>query len=116
MTTYNPDNERIKHGYFACLKKAQRQSDATVDAVAKALDRFEVYTKHRDFKAFHSEKAIAFKRHLAGQKALQSGEQLSKATFIRDTDPTQEILPMACEGTWVQAASSVFRCRLFQPV
>ncbi len=80
MTTHNPDNERIKHGYFAYLKEAQRHSEATVDAVAKALVRFEVYTKHRDFKAFHSQQAIAFKRHLAEQKALQSGEKLSKAT------------------------------------
>lgn len=81
MTTHKPDNERIKHRYFAYLKEAQRHSEATVDAVAKALDRFEVYTKHRDFKAFHSEQAIAFKRHLAEQKALQSGEKLSKATL-----------------------------------
>jgi site-specific recombinase XerD len=81
MTTHNPDNERIKHTYFAYLKEAQRHSEATVDAVAKALDRFEVYTKRRDFKTFHFEQAIAFKRHLAEQKALRSAEKLSKATL-----------------------------------
>jgi hypothetical protein len=31
-----------------------------VDAVAKALARFEVDPRHRDFKAFHFEQAIAF--------------------------------------------------------
>src|SRR5208282_332465 len=81
MTTHNPDNERIKRKYFAYLKEAHRHSEATVDAVAKALDRFEVYTKHRDFKAFHFEQAIAFKRHLSEQKGVQSGENLSKATL-----------------------------------
>ena len=81
MTTYNPDNERIKRKYFAYLKEAQRHSEATVDAVAKALDRFEVYTKHKDFKAFHFDQAIAFKRHLSEQKGVQSGENLSKATL-----------------------------------
>jgi integrase/recombinase XerC len=81
MTTHNSSNERIKHQYFAFLKEAKRQSDASVDGCAKALDRFEVYTKHRDFKAFHFEQAIAFKRHLAQQRAQRSGSALSKATL-----------------------------------
>lgn len=81
MTTHNASNERIKRKYFAYLKEAKRHSEPTVDAVAKALNRFEVYGKHRDFKAFHFEQAIAFKKHLAEQKAKLSGEKLSKATL-----------------------------------
>ena len=52
-----------------------------MDAVAKALARFEADTKHRDFKAFHFEQAIAFKKRLAEQKGQRSGEKLSKATL-----------------------------------
>jgi len=52
-----------------------------VDAAAKALHRFEEYTRFRDFKAFHFEQAVAFKRHLAQQKGQKSGEKLSKATL-----------------------------------
>jgi integrase len=52
-----------------------------VDAAATAFHRFEEYTKYRDFKAFHHAQAIAFKRHLAEQRALKSGEKLSKATL-----------------------------------
>jgi len=81
MTKHNADNERIKRKYFAYLKEAIRNSEATVDAAAKALARFEVHTKHKDFKAFHYEQAIAFKKHLAEQKGQQSGEKLSKATL-----------------------------------
>ena len=86
MTTHNADNERIKRRYFAYLKEAKRHSEPTVDAVAKALARFEADTadnkgRPRDFKAFHFEQAIAFKRHLAEQKAQRSGEKLSKATL-----------------------------------
>lgn len=81
MSKNNPNNERIKRQYFAYLKEAKRHSEPTVDAAAKALNRFEVYTKYRDFKAFHSEQAVAFKRHLAAQKGLKSGETLSKATL-----------------------------------
>jgi integrase len=86
MTTHNPDNERIKRRYFAYLKEAKRHSEPTVDAVAKALARFEADTadnkgRPRDFKAFHFEQAIAFKKRLAEQKAQRSGEKLSKATL-----------------------------------
>jgi integrase/recombinase XerC len=81
MTNHNARNERIKRKYFAYLKEAMRQSEPTVDASAKALDRFEVYTKYRDFGAFHLEQAIAFKRYLAEQKVQRSGKELSKATL-----------------------------------
>jgi integrase len=81
MSKHNPENERIKRKYFAYLKEAKRHSEPTVDAVAKALSRFEEYTRYRDFKTFHFEQAIAFKRHLAEQTGLRSGEKLSKATL-----------------------------------
>lgn len=81
MPKHNAENERIKRKYFAFLKDAQGHSEPTVDAAAKALNRFEVFTRHRDFKAFHFEQARAFKRHLAEQKGQQSGAPLSKATL-----------------------------------
>ena len=81
MTQYNPVNERIKRKYFAFLKEAKRHSEPTVDAAAKALSRFESYTRYREFKAFHYEQAVAFKNHLAEQMGQRSGEKLSKATM-----------------------------------
>ena len=81
MTKHNPENERIKRKFFAYLKEAKRHSEQTVDTAAKALSRFEEDTRCRDFKAFHFEQAIAFKRHLAEQTGKRSGEKLSKATL-----------------------------------
>ena len=81
MQTHNAANERIKRQYFAYLKEAKRHSEASIDAVAKALDRFETFTRHRDFKAFHIEQAIAFKHRLGEQVSTQTGERLSKATI-----------------------------------
>jgi integrase/recombinase XerD len=81
MRKHNPDNERIKRQYFTFLTEAKRQDEQTVDAAAKALDRFEVYTRHRDFKVFHHQQAIAFKSHLAEQGNQRTGEKLSKATL-----------------------------------
>jgi integrase len=77
----NPANERIKHEYFAYLEQARRLNEHSVDAVAKALDRFETYTNRRDFKTFHREQAIAFKAHLAEQLNARTGERISKATI-----------------------------------
>ena len=81
MKKHCAENEPIKRRYFTFLKEARRNSEPTLDAAAKALNRFEVYTKFRDFKAFHFQQAIAFKRHLAEQKGQQSGDKLSKATL-----------------------------------
>ena len=49
--------------------------------MAKAIARFEAYTKWRDFKKFHIEQAKGFKRSLADQRGKRSGEPLSKATL-----------------------------------
>jgi integrase len=81
MAVHNPNNERVKHRYFAFLKEADRYSEASVDGVAKALARFEESTGHRDFRAFHIEQAIAFKRRLAEQRSQNGGQNLSKATL-----------------------------------
>jgi len=64
MTKYNPNNERIKQQYLRYLKSARGRSEQTLDTVAKALYRFEVSTRFRDFRRFHVEQAIAFRRTL----------------------------------------------------
>lgn len=80
MPTHHPDNERIKRQYFVFLKEAKRQSEASVDAVAEAIARFEADTRHRDFRSFRSEQAVAFKRRLAERNSQATGEKLSAAT------------------------------------
>lgn len=80
MRKHHPDNERIKREYFVLLKEAKGQSEDTVDAVAMAIARFEADTQYRDFKAFHFEQAVAFKRRLADRDSKATGQKLSKAT------------------------------------
>ena len=81
MTNHNPNNERVKRKYFIFLKEAKRHNEATVDAVAKALSRFEEYGKYKDFKRFHFNQAVAFKNHLAVQRKHNSDKKLSMATI-----------------------------------
>src|SRR5215472_11398278 len=81
MATHNADNERIKHQYFRFLKGAKGRNEASIDAVAKALNRFETYTRFRDFKQFHIDQAMGFRAHLAEQVSFRSGISLSMATL-----------------------------------
>ena len=52
MKTHNPQNERIKRAYFTYLVDAQGYSEATLDGVAKALNRFETYARFRRLQGF----------------------------------------------------------------
>ncbi len=81
MKKYNANNERIKRKYLIFLKQAKGQSEASIDSVAKAIIRFESYNKFKDFKAFHFEQAIGFKKHLTNQNHHKTGKPLSLATM-----------------------------------
>ena len=76
----NASNERIKHRYFSYLREARQLGEHSIDQVAKALDRFEEYTRRRSFRNFHIKQAIGFKRDLANQNGRRTGHRLSKAT------------------------------------
>jgi len=81
MLNHHPDNERIKHKYATWLRDAKRQSEDSIDAVLKALARFEEYTKYKDFKTFRHEQASGFKKQLSEQNSKLLGTKLSKSTL-----------------------------------
>jgi integrase len=80
MSKMNAQNERIKRDYLRFLREARGKSEATLDAVRKALARFEQYTGARDFKTFRREQAIGFKERLGETTGHRTGETLSLAT------------------------------------
>ena len=80
MAKHNAANARIKREYFQYLKEAKRRDEASIDAVAKALARFEEANGHKYFKIFHRSQAVAFKRKLDSQTAVRTGKPLSRAT------------------------------------
>ena len=80
MAKHNAANARIKREYFTYLKEAQRRDEASIDAVAKAVARFEDANGHKDFKTFHRAQAVAFKHKLDKQPAARTGKLLSRAT------------------------------------
>jgi integrase len=64
------------------LKEAHQKSPSTVDNIRKSMTRFEVAMKHKSFKTFSKDQAIAFKRLFSEQKNRQTGEMLSKSTLL----------------------------------
>jgi integrase len=79
---HNPENERMKRGYFIYPKEARRLGEHSVDCAAASLAKFEEYTKYRDFKKFHIQQAIGFKRKLSEQISPRTGERLSRGTIF----------------------------------
>jgi hypothetical protein len=57
MAKSKTPNERIKRAYIDFLRQAMGRSEASLEAVAAALHRFESYTRFRDFHDFHIEQA-----------------------------------------------------------
>lgn len=82
MSKHNAANERIKRDYIHYLAQAMGRDRSTVDGVLKSLARFEESTRWRDFKAFHREQAVAFKKRLSEALNTRTGERLSKATVL----------------------------------
>jgi integrase len=83
MPGHIAENERIKRNYFTHLKLASGLSEASIDAAAKAIHRFESSTGFRSFKKFHIEQAIAFRRRLDEAVSAGDGKPLSKATVLQ---------------------------------
>jgi integrase len=81
MPKLNPQNERVKRDFLRHKQNALGKSDATIDAMRKALWRFEDYIGHRDFKTFRHEQAIGFKQRLIETDG-RSGEKLSRSTIV----------------------------------
>lgn len=80
MAKHRAANARIKRDYFIYLKEAQRRDEGSIDAVAKALARFEEANGYKDFKTFHRAQAVAFKHKLDKQPAARTAKPLSRAT------------------------------------
>jgi integrase/recombinase XerD len=86
MRAYNPRNERIEKEYVRFVKEADRKAESTIDAIRKAISRYEAYTSLKDFATFNREQAVEFKKHLAKTKADSSGGNLTKSTLHAATN------------------------------
>ena len=80
-TNRRPKNERVKRRYLQFLADVKGRDETSLDAVAKALERFDLYNKRRDFRKFHIEQARAFKANLIESRNAGAGAALSASTI-----------------------------------
>ena len=80
MSKRNTDNLRIKRKYLVWMKDARGYSEAYIDKAAAAISTYEAFLAGKDFRAFHSERARAFKRHLASKRSARGDALLSAST------------------------------------
>jgi len=116
MTMHNPDNERIKRRYFAYLKEARRQSEPTVDAVAKGFGSIRGRYQAPGFQG------VSLRAGHRLQEAPGRAEGETVRGEVEQGDPEcdacarQAVLPLARRAARLQVAPSVFRRGLFQSV
>jgi integrase len=80
MPKYCPENERVKRDYSFYLEAANGKQNATVDAVLRAIERFEASTNYKPFRKFHIEQARSFRARLV-EETNPKGKPLSAATI-----------------------------------
>jgi len=77
----HPENERIKRRYLQFQREVKGPDESSLDAVAKAIERFDEYNRRRDFRKFHTEQACGFKANLTEQRNVRTGAPLSASTI-----------------------------------
>lgn len=83
MSEYNPVNELVKKQYEEALLHGKYRDPKTVKAVWNAINVFEDFTDHAEFKTFNADQAKSFKAWLEKCKN-KKGELLSIST-VRST-------------------------------
>lgn len=82
MAKHNAANEVAKRDYLQWLRNTRGRSEDTLDAIAAAIDRFETFNRHRDFKTFRREQAVSFKQHLALARHPKTARPLAIGTIV----------------------------------
>lgn len=81
MTKHISNNLRIKRKYLLWLKDAKGLSEASIDKAAAAISIYEQFLDKKDFRAFHTERARAFKRFLTSRRNERNGANLSQSSI-----------------------------------
>ena len=116
MTKRNGENERIKRRYLLFLKDAKGRDNASIDAAASAIERFEDYVKRREFRSFHIEQARGFKTHLRAATNERTGKPLSASTIHATLGLSEGILCLARGSTGLRLADQIRGRRVFQRI
>jgi site-specific recombinase XerD len=76
----NVQNEKIKNKYYDYLHESQGYSNATIEAIKKAIYRYEEFTYFEDFIKFDQKRAVDFKKWIEEKKSPRNDKQISLST------------------------------------
>ena len=114
MTKRNAENERVKRRYLIYLKDAKGRDNASIDAAASAIERFEEYVKRREFRSFHIEQARGFKAHLLAATNARTGKPLSASTVHATLAALKALLRLARGSAGLRLPDQVCGRGVFQ--
>ncbi len=80
MNEIKAKNEKVKRKYFAHLRGAEGFSEKTVEAVEKAIWKYEEFGGDEDFAAFNDQRAKAFKKWLESARNKRTKQAVCLTT------------------------------------
>lgn len=83
MQKVNVENEKIKHKYYEFLKESQGYSELTINAIKKAIYRYEEFSGFEDFSRFNQKRAVEFKKWLEVKTDPRTKKQISISTVYQ---------------------------------
>src|ERR1700746_1751210 len=110
MKTHDAQNERIKRRYLPSLKEAKRFSESSLDGVAKAIHRFESYTKFRElhqisrFPAISYSTSSCFQSRPRQTKACTNRSAIKQSDTALDPKRAQSVFPVVGRPARLQIA------------
>ena len=66
MSTYNKDNELKKREYYKRI--STKKSEKTIDQIRRAIESYEEFTGHKDFRLFNMNNALNYLKYLKNKK------------------------------------------------
>ena len=79
-----------QEGVFPLPEGGGRKAVSTIDAIRKAISRYETYTGYKDFATFNKEQAIGFKKQLAKTRGARTGQPMAKSTLAATTSALKD--------------------------
>lgn len=84
MNNIDLQNQKVKREYLIWRREAKGDSESTVDKRERAINRYEDFSKHADFKSYNKVKAREFKEYLREGAKISDNTLRTILLHVRD--------------------------------
>ena len=96
MHKFNAENEKVKHKYYDFLKESQGYSELTINAIKKAIYRYEEFSDFEEFSKFNQKRAVEFKKWLEAKTDPKTKKQISISTVYQYVRNLKDFFKWLC--------------------